>query len=828
MKKRTVLNNQHGLSLMETLTALLIFALLSLFLSTAVVSALDAPKKAEISTDLKRYEQASTLLLEELESTADPSFIIQELNTELEGGLKFTNTKSTKKTAYNNPYYLLVDKTSDQTAIIIETEGKSAEDYYRLVVLKEGSQVEVCTKGLGKKDKELKLLSSNLCTISVAIPVIDQQTTVPPGYIGIYNDVDLNNVRNNLNANYIVMADIDLSNSPFNTDSNGWEPLGSTSVHFEGIFDGNNHTISNLRMNRTTNNYTGLFVSADSALIKDLNLSDVAIGSNWQYGVLFSSSTNSTLDNISVDGVLSTTTESYSVGGLIGDSNGDTISNSDTDITILNPTSHGSLGGLLGRSTDTIISDSHSKVSVPSGTWVGGIVGNATRTTITNTTTDVALEGDYTGGLVGLSTLGTITSSSTEGSIRNANQGAGLVGRDTSGIIQNSTSSVSVHGINAGGLIGSSIDSILSNVSSSGTITTTSSSSYAGGIIAFASKSTVNSIKTLADAHSTSELITMGKTGGILGASNSSNIIIDNSVFTGEITSSGSYTGGIAGTMQGQISNSHSTGAISATNTFTGGLVGSLKGTMDNSYYTGDIVSTSTGVGGLTGSLQSDSIISNSFSSGSVRGLNDVGGLTGYNSGTIRSSYATSTVTGTNNIGGLVGYNANIIESSYANNPVNGVAQVGGLVGNADSSSTINKTFALGSVTGTTSIGGLVGSAPFGGSINQSYARGDVTNTGSGIRTGGLIGNSGTVITQTYSTGKVTSGGTNVGGLAGTKGMFSTITSSYYDRTTSTKTDSTKGTPKTTNEMYQQVTYVGWDFVNVWQIEEGSSYPTLR
>jgi type II secretory pathway pseudopilin PulG len=586
VKIRTLLRNQRGVTLLEILTAILIFILASVFIISLLVSSLDKPKQVGVVQDLNSYKDSAQLLLKEIPNTNDTEYIKEELNNNLETNSRFLSEESTstKLNAYNKPYTLDILQDSTQTAIIISTTGKTNSDLYEIVILKEGKTVESCTNGFSTTDQELSTLDSTLCdktapnngTGNVTPPPQTDNTStliVPEGYIGIYNDVDLNNVRKDLKANYIVMAEIDLATSPFNTDTNGWEPLGSYSVHFEGIFDGNNHTISNLKMNRTTDTYAGLFVGAKAALVKDLTLSSVNIGSDWKYGVLFSTSTDSTLDNISVDGVLTTYDESSSVGGLIGVSNKDSIVNSSTDIEISNPSSHGSIGGLIGDSTDTTISDSHSKLSVPTGTWVGGIVGKATRTTLSNTTSDVNLEGYYTGGLIGLSSLGIITSSSSEGSIKNANQGAGLVGRDTSGIIQNSTSSVDIQGLEVGGLLGTSIDSILSNVSSSGTITTNSASSYAGGIIAFASKSTINNSKTLTNAHSTSKLITMGRTGGLLGASTESNIIIDNSSFTGDITSSGSYTGGIAGTMGGQILNSHSTGSQLQTP----GGIGSLK-----------------------------------------------------------------------------------------------------------------------------------------------------------------------------------------------------------------------------------------------------------
>ncbi|MCL2728303.1 MAG: BACON domain-containing protein, partial [Bacteroidales bacterium] len=64
----------------------------------------------------------------------------------------------------------------------------------------------------------------------------------------------LNDVRNQLLWNYILMADLDLGVNPYNTDS-GWSPIGT----FTGVFDGNGHTISNLYINRGGSDNIGLF-----------------------------------------------------------------------------------------------------------------------------------------------------------------------------------------------------------------------------------------------------------------------------------------------------------------------------------------------------------------------------------------------------------------------------------------------------------------------------------------------------------------------------------------------------------------------------------------
>ena len=66
------------------------------------------------------------------------------------------------------------------------------------------------------------------------------QTTVPDGYIGIYNAEDLANIANNLSGNYILMSNIDMADVAY-------EIIGPSATDpFKGVFDGNYYTISNL------------------------------------------------------------------------------------------------------------------------------------------------------------------------------------------------------------------------------------------------------------------------------------------------------------------------------------------------------------------------------------------------------------------------------------------------------------------------------------------------------------------------------------------------------------------------------------------------------
>ena len=264
----------------------------------------------------------------------------------------------------------------------------------------------------------------------------------------------------------------------------------------------------------------------------------------------------------------------------------------------------------------------------------------------------------------------------------------------------------------------------------------------------------------------------------------------------------------------------------------TGGLVGyAYISTITNSYATGEVTGEGSSTGGLVGGAW-HSTITNSYATGSVTGKSATGGLVGYDyNSTITNSYATGSVTGANYTGGLVGtaYKSSVT-NSYATGSVTGGERTGGLVGWAWDS-TITNSYATGEVTGEgNDTGGLVGYAYSSTEITNSYATGKVT--GEGNYTGGLVGYAnGSTVTNSYATGKVTGEGNYTGGLVG-KAISSTtnITNSYWNtETTGQSTSAGGGEGKLTDEMMKKETYPSsWDFENVWKIDEGESYPTLR
>ena len=98
-------------------------------------------------------------------------------------------------------------------------------------------------------------VSSDYST-SESVHPIEQVVEAPEGYIGIHTPQELYDVRKNLSANFILLSDIDLA------DYENWEPIGTESAPFTGIFNGNGHTVRNLQIDaqqKKEASYIGLF-----------------------------------------------------------------------------------------------------------------------------------------------------------------------------------------------------------------------------------------------------------------------------------------------------------------------------------------------------------------------------------------------------------------------------------------------------------------------------------------------------------------------------------------------------------------------------------------
>jgi len=204
---------------------------------------------------------------------------------------------------------------------------------------------------------------------------------------------------------------------------------------------------------------------------------------------------------------------------------------------------------------------------------------------------------------------------------------------------------------------------------------------------------------------------------------------------------------------------------IPGSGSYVGGLVGFNRGTVNRCYSTG-AVSGGDEVGGLLGSNEFGGAVTGSYSTAVVTGTMYVGGLVGENSGTVEQCCNRGAVTGTRyNVGGLVGDNAGDVTECYNAGVVIGADdRVGGLVGrNSDGS--VTQSYNTGVVIGMgSSVGGVVGYNES-GDVTQCYSTGAVIGTGSYV--GGLVGWNDGTITTSYSTGAVNGKSYSAGGLVG-------------------------------------------------------------
>ncbi|MGL1934533.1 MAG: cadherin-like domain-containing protein [Fibrobacterales bacterium] len=170
-----------------------------------------------------------------------------------------------------------------------------------------------------------------------------------------------------------------------------------------------------------------------------------------------------------------------------------------------------------------------------------------------------------------------------------------------------------------------------------------------------------------------------------------------------------------------------------------------------------------------------------------------------------------------------VGVSGNLIADDYA----------GLLAGVIDSGATIQNSYTTGSIEAASYVGGLLGEIKNWSNIINCYSSVDVSATSSA---GGLVGeqfiqrdgNTFGSHENSYSTGYVSSLSTSSGGIVGYDYDFISSTNIYWDINTSGKIQSAgEAEGLTTNSMKMQSSYTGWSFLSNWTILEGKSYPGL-
>ena len=280
------------------------------------------------------------------------------------------------------------------------------------------------------------------------------------------------------------------------TTGEGWDPIGNYESHrnannkpFKAIFEGNDHIISNLMIDRSANG-VGLFGYTEGVTINKVGLLSVKIKGDRYVGSLVGSSsgnitnsyaTGAVEGNSDIGGLVGytdygTVTNSYAmgnvlgnshVGGLVGINNNSNITNSYATGSVLG--NGAAVGGLVGKSWNSIIMNSYATGDVVGGNnGVGGLVSHNNGIIMNSYATGVVTgTGNSVGGLVAVNGNNSrVTNSYATGAVKGINRVGGLVGlHGTNLLIENSyaTGAVTGTGNYVGSLVGWNKSGAISN-----------------------------------------------------------------------------------------------------------------------------------------------------------------------------------------------------------------------------------------------------------------------------------------------------------------------------------------------------------------------------
>ena len=277
----------------------------------------------------------------------------------------------------------------------------------------------------------------------------------------------------------------------------GWVPIGDNSNTYTATFDGRDHTISNLYINRSSTNYVGLFG---------------ALG------------TGGNVRNLGIEG--GSLSGNNRVGGLVGVNNGGTIS--DCHATVNVTASKNGVGGLVGMNEGGTITNSHATGTVTgSGLSAGGLVGwnNGGAISACYAMGNVTGTGNTVGGLVGANEGGEIRASYATGTVTGtANNVGGLVGWNQGTIsVCYATGDATGTGDYVGGLVGNNAATISACYATGNA----SGSSSVGGLMGY-NRATISACYVTGNATGTGSDV-----GGLVGSNSGT---VTNSYFDSDVS----------------------------------------------------------------------------------------------------------------------------------------------------------------------------------------------------------------------------------------------------------------------------------------------------
>jgi len=681
-------------------------------------------------------------------------------------------------------------------------------------------------------------------------------------------------------------ADIDFAEATPAIDTwgmgNGWLPIGKEkefdldhdSKAFKSVYDGKGYAIKNLFINRPSQDNVGLFGYTEYATIKNIKLDNANIVGKGNVGAIVGKQTGISsydndfgLYNSSASGNI---TGGENVGGLVGSNEDGYIEKSHSSVTVNGEWKVGGLVGLNSRKMGSTNTESHivncystGNVIATGNYQIGGLVGYNFKSEIKNSYSmgSITAPGQQqghayaVGGLVGYDSGGTITSSYWDTETSGFTTSDGGEGKTTAEMKQQSTFTdwdfVLVWQINES--INNGYPSYV-NYEPQGKGTgdnpyliatwhhlkwiSDNSEEWDKHYLQTANIQFPEAIKDWDNGKGWSP-IGNSTYSYFSGVYNGQNFTISNLYSDRGGVDYVGFFGNVEAN-EGKLINIKIIDADITGNTFVGALAGKIYWTsVENCHSTGNVDGFSH-VGGLVGSYIWTKKMIGCTSSADVKGLTRVGGLLGFVGGNttiggIENCHSTGNVEGEEFVGGFAGEGSGgRIYESHSTGSVSGKDGVGGFIGTAEGGS-VKKCYATGSVTASPdefgnesyNIGGFIGSGNSSAYIENTYSTGNVSGCNN---VGGFVGyNYESQIKYSYSIGSVAVKKNNVGGFAAVLDG-GTVTACFWDTETSGHAESEAGDGKNTAEMKTQASFQGWDFENIWTINEevNNGYPSFK
>ena len=241
------------------------------------------------------------------------------------------------------------------------------------------------------------LCAALLCVGASAAGTADNDTT---NVIQIGSAEDLAKIGKDgnypLSGSYLLTANIDLGGS----GGSPWTPIGTSGTPFTGTFNGGDHTISGLYIDKGLFGYVGT-----SGTVQNLTVSGTVSGDLYVGGVVgYNAGTVENCANTS--DVTGTGSGNYIyVGGVVGYNTGGTVTNCYNTGSVTGRGIHTYVGGIVGMNYATL-THCYNTGSVSGNNQVGGVAGgNSSYATLTHCYNTGSVSGSLqVGGVVGYNT----------------------------------------------------------------------------------------------------------------------------------------------------------------------------------------------------------------------------------------------------------------------------------------------------------------------------------------------------------------------------------------------------------------------------------------